>query len=117
MVLDPKKDDVQIVFHCFFKTALQDSFLRAPVLNFYKKLLFGVIFNLHDFQKGPLGTTFSRSRPPKTDNPEVDLRPGADPAFHEAIVITVSFGPSVFFKRHDLCCFSMHFLRQCLFTL
>ena len=48
------------------------------------------------FKKAPFGQPFRAAgrQTPTTLNDE--LRPGADPAFHETIIITVSFGPSGF---------------------
>ena len=66
--------------------------------NFSKHLFCGAIFDFHDFQKGTFWTTFSCSRPPNPTTPNDEKRPSADPAFHETMVITVPFGPSVFFN-------------------
>ena len=52
------------------------------------------------FIKAPFGHHFRVAGCPKPTPPNSDLRPGADPAFHETIVMTVPFGPSVLFKNN-----------------
>ena len=66
------------------------------VLNFYKKLDLGAIFDFQHFQKGTFWTHFSLKRWPGAPSILCGHHPCRDPAFHETKVITVPFGPSVF---------------------
>ena len=65
---------------------------------FYKQFVFGTIFDVHDFQKGTLWTTFSVKMLLLLFLPSSVRRPRADPVFHETIVITVPLGHRVFFS-------------------
>ena len=62
----------------------------------YNKLVFGAIFDVHDFQKGTLWSTFSHKVSTFAMTVSGFGRPCRDPAFHETIVIIVPFGPCVF---------------------
>ncbi len=48
------------------------------------------------FKKAPFGPHCRAAGRQKPTTPNYDLRPDADPIFHETMVITVPFGPSVF---------------------
>ena len=63
--------------------------------NFYEKF-FGGVPSFHNCQ--PFGQPFCAAGHHKPTTPNYDLRPGADPVFHETIVITVPFGPNIFEK-------------------
>ena len=68
--------------------------------NCYKQLLFGAIFDFHGFQKDTLWITFSLKQSIKRNSPNDPGSTSRDPVFYETIIITVQFGPSVFFKGH-----------------
>ena len=68
------------------------------MLNFYKKLVLGTMFDFHGFQKGTLWTTFSHKVSTFAVTVSWFGRPCRDPALHETIVITVPFGPGGFQK-------------------
>ena len=64
----------------------------------YKQLLFGTIFDLHVFKKTLFGSPFRPSRQKQRSIRNDPDGPSRDPAFHETIIITVPFGPNVFFE-------------------
>ena len=68
------------------------------MLNFHEKFDFDAIFDFQDFQKSTFWTPFSATKALKSPSVSQAGRPCRDPAFHESIVITVPFGPSVFFN-------------------
>ena len=64
----------------------------------FDKLSFGVIFDFHGFPKASLWITFSPEQSKKERSPPNGPgRTSTDPAFHQTIVTTVPFEPSVFF--------------------
>ena len=69
------------------------------------------------FKKAPFGQHFRQRRRNKRSAPNGPGRTSTDPDFHEIIVITVPFGPDVFFLNHlfdkDLLIFGFFYFCLC----
>ena len=63
---------------------------------FYINTFVDAIFDFHNFQKGTLWTTISHKVSTFAVTASRFGRPCRDAAFHETIIITVPFGPSIF---------------------
>ena len=91
--------------------------------NFNKIVVFGALLQFSGFSQGHLwGTVFAQQAAQKTSTPNKGWRPGADPAFHEIMIITVPLGLTGFqlvvfwMKMCSISVFSCFSRCLCLFT-
>ena len=101
MVLNHQKPLIfQSFFHrfsLFFQNHSPGPFLDGPSAELVQQVVLGCHFRFSWFsKKAPFGPPFHQSRRNKRSAPNGPDRPSRDPAFHETVVITVPFGPSVF---------------------